>query len=445
MLLKFDPNPKQRIAAEKWVDKTTKEICYGGAKYGGKSFLGANLIFHDALVYPDTFYFIARERLIDLRKYTVPTIHSVFKNWKLNIDDYAKYNGQDSFFDLYNDSRVYLLECTFLPGDPLFERFGSMEMTRGWIEEGGEINSLAKENLRISIGRKNNQKHNLSQKLLITCNPKKNFLYSEFYKPFMNGTLPKDKAFIQAYADDNIHGSKEYIDNLKSMKDRVMKERLLKGNWEYNDDDTALIVYDNIMELFSSKQAEGKKYISADIARFGKDKSIIMLWSGFNVKEIIELSKSSVTETSNAIKKLSYQHSIHRSSIIVDEDGVGGGVKDILKCEGFVNNSSAIKIEGEKENYANLKSQCTFKLADKINEKQVSISCDSEQVKENIIEELEQVKRKSVDTDGKLAVIAKEDVKAVIGRSPDYSDTLMMRMYFELKPKQTAPRSTIIS
>ena len=27
------------------------------------------------------------------------------------------------------------------------------------------------------------------------------------------------------------------------------------------------------------------------------------------------------------------------SNIVVDEDGVGGGVVDILKCNGFVNNS----------------------------------------------------------------------------------------------------------
>ena len=48
---------------------------------------------------------------------------------------------------------------------------------------------------------------------------------------------------------------------------------------------------------------------------------------------------------------------------------------------------------------------------------------------------LEQVKRKDIDKDGKLAIIPKEHIKQLIGRSPDYSDALMMRLYFELKPK----------
>jgi hypothetical protein len=33
-----------------------------------------SLIFGDALIYPETHYFIARQELIDLRKFTIPTI-----------------------------------------------------------------------------------------------------------------------------------------------------------------------------------------------------------------------------------------------------------------------------------------------------------------------------------------------------------------------------------
>jgi hypothetical protein len=53
-----------------------------------------------------------------------------------------------------------------------------------------------------------------------------------------------------------------------------------------------------------------------------------------------------------------------------------------------------------------------------------------------IIEELEQVKQKDMDKDVKKSVVPKEKVKELLGRSPDFSDTLMMRQYFELKPKR---------
>ena len=40
-----------------------------------------------------------------------------------------------------------------------------------------------------------------------------------------------------------------------------------------------------------------------------------------------------------------------------------------------------------------------------------------------------------MDKDGKKAVVPKDLVKAAIGRSPDFSDALMMRMFFEYTPK----------
>ena len=132
-------NDKQVQAARYWIDDTTEELLYGGGKGGGKSYLGVSLIFGDALIYPGTHYFIARKALNDLRKFTIPTVHEVFKNWGLTLDDYLTFNGQDNTFNLRNESKVFLISCDDVPSDPLFERFGSMQNTRGWIEEGGEV------------------------------------------------------------------------------------------------------------------------------------------------------------------------------------------------------------------------------------------------------------------------------------------------------------------
>ena len=41
---------------------------------------------------------------------------------------------------------------------------------------------------------------------------------------------------------------------------------------------------------------------------------------------------------------------------------------------------------------------------------------------------------KDADKDGKRRVVPKDEVKEVLGRSPDSGDCLLMRMYFELKP-----------
>jgi hypothetical protein len=134
-------NEMQKEVCRLWTDDTVTDIAYGGSKGSGKSFLGVNLIFGDALTYPETFYFIARKQLIDLRKYTIPTIYEVFEKWELS-QKYFKYQGNDNYFLMHNKSRVYLLDARYLPQDPLYERFGSMQMTRGWIEEGGEFSGF---------------------------------------------------------------------------------------------------------------------------------------------------------------------------------------------------------------------------------------------------------------------------------------------------------------
>jgi len=92
-----------------------------------------------------------------------------------------------------------------------------------------------------------------------------------------------------------------------------------------------------------------------------------------------------------------------------------------------------VPYETNEYNYRNLKSQCYFLLAKYINEKKISCFKDVRvETKQFIIEELEQVKRKNIDKDGKLEIVAKEDVKELLGRSPDFSDAMMMRMYFEV-------------
>ena len=69
-----------------------------------------------------------------------------------------------------------------------------------------------------------------------------------------------------------------------------------------------------------------------------------------------------------------------------------------------------------------------------INKNGLYLECESAEVKQWIIEELEQVKQKELDSDMKKGVVPKDKVKELLGRSPDFADTIMMREYFDLKP-----------
>ena len=91
-----------------------------------------------------------------------------------------------------------------------------------------------------------------------------------------------------------------------------------------------------------------------------------------------------------------------------------------------------MKVEGKDQNFANLQSQCGFYLADKINESALAIKCEMPgNYKNNIGEELEQLKKVMNDAEGKKKLIGKDFIKQLIGRSPDWRDAYMQQLHEE--------------
>ncbi|CAB5218325.1 Phage terminase large subunit, partial [uncultured Caudovirales phage] len=426
---------KQTIALDLLEDKTTNEILYGGSAGGGKSILGCYWQLKQRLKYPGTRGLIGRAVLKTLKETTLISFFQVAKMQGLNAGKHYKYNAQTSQIEFFNGSTILFKDLYSYPGDPNFDELGSLEITDVFIDEANQVEDKARNIIKSRI-RFQLDENDLVPKILYTCNPAKNWTYSEFYKPQADGSIANNKRFIASLVDDNPFISRHYKENLLTL-DTVSKERLLYGNWEYSNDPAQLIDYEKILDCFSSTfVSSGTRYISCDVARFGSDSTVIGIWDGMRVK-FHQYNGKSVVEVADIIKKFQQEFQVPTSQIVVDSDGVGGGVADILRgCRNFVNNSSPLEnpVTRQKENFDNLKSQCYFKLAEMINDNKIYINADGNQ-KQKIIEELEQVKQKSVDNDQKKGVIPKDKVKALIGRSPDFSDTLAMRMIFEYTPK----------
>lgn len=431
---------KQREALSYLIDPTTKTLYFGGGAGGGKSWLGCEWSFDLSVAFPGVRGFIAREELKRIRQSTLITWAKLCKHKKYS--DY-KINLQDNYIRFENGSQIDLLDIKYLPSDPLYERFGSTEYTFGWIEEGGETHFDAYDTLQTRIGRHLNLEYNICPTTLITLNPKKNWCYTYGYKKHKEGALPDCTKFIQSLYTENEFLSEQYIDNLKNIKDKAKKERLLYGNWEYDDDPSALIdSYDTILDIFRNQgKKTGKRYITCDAARFGSDKARICVWDGFVIIETFSFDISKTTDISSKIKELQRTHVVGNRYTIVDADGVGGGVVDEVGCIGFINNAKPIK-RTQHDNFDNLQSQCGFLLSDSINASEFAISCKlKEYERDEIIEELEQLKRDDVDNDNKKKLLKKKIIKQNIGRSPDWRDTFLMRYYYEIRPKSAGIRS----
>lgn len=436
LIIQPDLTDKQKEAFSYLLDNETTEILFGGQAGGGKSTLGCMWIITSALQHHKTQWLIGRSVLKNLKETTIRTFFDVCSWWKLEAGLHYDYNTKENYIKFkkqFGSSLILMKDLFSYPSDPEYDSLGSLEITGAFIDEGSQVAEKAK-NIVNSRIRYKLDKYKLIPKLFIGSNPAKNWLYSQFYRPDKDGTLPDYRKFVKASVYENPYISSHYIENLKKL-DPISRSRLLEGNWEYELDEYVLIGYDEIDYIFTNKDIPRSVdwYITCDYARFGKDKTVILVWNGWRVEDYKVMDKSSIPEAVIEIKKFMSQYAITARRVIVDEEGAGSGVVDILKCNGFISSASPIKISGEKENYANLKSQCYFRFAEKVNKGEIYFKTYDINLTEKIVEELEHLKRKDPDKDGKLAIMGKDKVKEEIGRSPDYSDAMMMRIYFDIK------------
>jgi len=436
--IKWKPSQRQEQALTLLEDDIHTEIFYGGGAGGGKSYLGCAWLIFNCINYPGSRWLMGRAILKSLKESTLLTFFQVCKEFDLKPNVDYRYNAMEGTIKFWNDSSVYLKDLFLYPSDPEFDSLGSTEYTGAFIDEASQITAKAK-NIVMSRIRYKLDEFGLVPKLLIASNPAKNFLYFEFYKPSKEKTIEIYRAFVPALVGDNPYISKFYEQNLHKL-DRISKERLLYGNFEYDDDPTRLFEYDAIMDLFTNTPEFGDRYCSVDVAGRGRDRTMILIWNGLFLEKVYNQDNISNKELDEILTR----HKIPRSKCVIDEDGVGFGlVKDLPGVKGFVNNARPITRKKETDdekavhNYANLKAQCWFELANYVNSGWIGITKDIKvEEREMIIEDLEQIKQKDPGKDQPLRVLTKEDIKEQLGRSTDIGDAMMMRMFFIVSKKE---------
>ncbi len=440
--------PKQAVAWDYIFDSKVQEIGYGGAAGGGKSMLGAYMAIVLSEMYPGARGVIGRKELKNLKQTTMVTLFKCLNNLGYFTGKDFIYNEQNSTMKFINGSEIIFKDMSHSPQDPEYTRFGGLEITWAWVDESNEVPEKSKNILKTRVGRLNKFDDKIVKPVFLeTFNPNKGHVYNDYYKPYKMGTLPDYRVFVPALAGDNPHLPQAYLDNL-NRADKITRERLLNGNFDYDDDPTTMCNQDATHDLFTNTiTAIMDKYITADIARYGADKTVIGVWQGLELIKIETLHISGIDETSAFIKKIARDYQVPFSQIIADEDGVGGGIVDILRgIKGFMGGSSPLEIWNhtmgrmDKANFRNLRHQCYFKLADMVNSHQIKIS--DHDFKSEIIEELGTLKRKTEVMEGKFEIISKDEIKQSLGRSPDYADMLMMRMYFLLKKTNSVTSRT---
>lgn len=443
--------PKQTELWNAWESPDITEVGYGGAAGGGKTRVGCYLAITIAEMYPGSRGAIGRKELKTLRLTTIASLFEILKELGYSERDY-RYDAQQSVLHFPNGSQIYFLDTAYSPQDPEYTRFGSLEITWAWIDESNETPEKAKSILKTRVGRKN-ELNGVKVKpfWLETFNPNKGHVHRDYYKPWKEGTLPYYRTFIRALPGDNPHLPQAYIDNLER-SDKVTRERLLKGNFDFDDDPQKLFNYEAIMDLTTNTLLNRSmtRILVADIARFGGDKIVFGLYEGLQLYGLYVYTYQGIDETISKLKRVIVEHEVGYQNVIIDEDGIGGGVVDGMRgVKGFTGNATPLPIwdfvknRQVAANYRNFRSQCYFKLGEMVNNRQLAIKITrfetniegytKEQALSDIAEELDSIKSTDNSIDTKLSIIPKSEIKEMLGRSPDFADVLMMRMFYELK------------
>lgn len=258
-------------------------------------------------------------------------------------------------------------------------------------------------------------------------------------------------AFFQFPTSDNPYIPPDEIKQAKeSMDADTFKQEFLA---EYIDNAGALFRYSSLVDMFTNTvDKTGSKYLIVDVADDGSDKTVFNFFDGLESYRIDQFAHLNTEGIVSQIREYASLERIPYSNIAVDAIGVGAGVASSSFLSGIVGYKSslgAIRTDHDPvrlpnvhyashapltTEYKNLRSQCVFTLAHLVNEHKIACRVEDVRVKERIIEELALYQDASVG-DGKRMATQKDDIKEYLGRSPDLSDTFIMRMYFVIRDK----------
>lgn len=249
---------------------------------------------------------------------------------------------------------------------------------------------------------------------------------------------------------DNPHIPKQEIEKAKEELDpTTFKQEILA---EYVDNAGALFKYTALLDVFSNTITKSnEKYLIVDVADDGQDKWKFSFWEGLEEYRRETFQGMNSEAGIAKIREFQGQDRIPMSHTLVDAIGVGAAVASSSLLDGIVGFKSSYQairtdinpvalpnVHYTKDapltsDYKNLRSQCVFTLADLVNTHKIASKVTGRD-KEAILEELSTYQDVSTG-DGKRMATQKEDVKELIGRSPDDSDTWIMRMYFVIREK----------
>lgn len=268
-------------------------------------------------------------------------------------------------------------------------------------------------------------------KSLYTANPAECWLKDDFIRGGKSRHY-----YIPALCDENPYLPRNYKETLRDAfsYDPALLKAYLLGDWDaFSSIEGYLISFQDVNKArdIEIEEDEPIKIISNDIAtKHGKNFTVILSRQGHTIDEIELYKHIPTTESAGNIRKK--YSSYEADTIVIDSDGIGEGVEDLLI--GY--NMPLLQFHGgygykavDVRRFKNLRSQFYWVVAKKLEKGMYSFKKISQKEFELLRKQLCAIKIKVPDALGRTQIETKEDMLARGLESPDLADALMMSEY----------------
>lgn len=256
----------------------------------------------------------------------------------------------------------------------------------------------------------------------------------------------KSMTFIKAdlkYNKKLLKSDPGYLAGLHNQTEEV-KARELDGNWNFMEMGDDMVKMSHMERCFRNDQMLGDHIHRAtcDVAFTGGDNCVLWHWIGWHLADIFVCKLDSMS-TCQAIQAKLTEWGVTEKNFCYDLNGLGQTFKGYFKHAVPFNNIEAVQAK-YKNVYDNVKSQCAYMFAMKLQQAEISFEPTLLERKFSgkgydgkLLKDVLQVERKCIRQDiSKLdkgwCLIKKEQMKRLVKHSPDFFEALIMRMYFEI-------------
>lgn len=256
----------------------------------------------------------------------------------------------------------------------------------------------------------------------------------------------KSVTFIRAdikYNKKLLVSDPNYLAGLANQSEE-QKARDLGGNWNFMAMGDDMIKMIHLQNCFDAPQhtENNVRYASCDVAFTGGDNCVLWLWIGHHLADLC-VTKMDSMATCAIVKSKLEEWGVDEKNFVYDLNGLGQTFKGYFKRARPFNNLEAVQPRF-KFTYDNVKSQCAYMLAEKMQRAEISFEhevlerrfsgkgFDGKKLKDILQEERKCIRKDENKADKGWCLIKKEQMKKLCGHSPDFFEALVMRMIFDV-------------